>query len=76
MKWDRGKHAQSYAHGGGGPPLVGTTVSGVLDLAAANWSGRDALIVPDQDVGWSSSRTSEHHNQPEQCDEHISISFL
>jgi len=50
---NRGKRAQSYSHGGGGPPLLGTTVSGVLDLAAANWPARDALVVADQDVRWS-----------------------
>jgi len=43
----------SYSHGGGGPPLLGLTVSGVLDHAADNWPDRDALVVVDQGVRWS-----------------------
>ena len=43
----------SYAHGGGGPPLMGLTISGVLDNAAANWPDKDALVVSDQGVRWS-----------------------
>ncbi|MDH3415804.1 MAG: AMP-binding protein, partial [Gammaproteobacteria bacterium] len=43
----------SYAHGGAGPPLLGITVSGVLDAAASRWPDRDALVVTDQDVRWS-----------------------
>jgi fatty-acyl-CoA synthase len=50
---NREKFGKSYAHGGAGPPLVGITVSGVLDEAAANWPDRDALIVTDQNVRWS-----------------------
>ena len=53
MKKDRGKRTNSYSHGGGGPPLLGTTVSGILDSAATNWPDRDALVVADQDVRWS-----------------------
>jgi len=44
---------QSYSHGGDGPPLLGITVSGVLDEAAAKWPDHDALIVADQGVRWS-----------------------
>ena len=43
----------SYSHGGGGPPLLGLTVSGVLDNAAENWPDRDAVIVSEQGVRWS-----------------------
>ena len=43
----------SYAHGGGGPPLMGLTISGVLENAAANWPEKDALVVVDQGVRWS-----------------------
>jgi fatty-acyl-CoA synthase len=50
---------QSYSHGGGGPPLLGVTVSGVLDEAAANWPDHDALIVADQGVRWSWSELRE-----------------
>ncbi|MDH3806403.1 MAG: AMP-binding protein, partial [Gammaproteobacteria bacterium] len=44
---------QSYAHGGDGPPLLGLTVSGVLDEAAARWPDKDALIVVDQQIRWT-----------------------
>jgi fatty-acyl-CoA synthase len=40
-------------HGGAGPPLLGITVSDVLDEAAARWPDRDALVVTDQNVRWS-----------------------
>ncbi len=43
----------SYAHGGGGPPLMGLTISGVIENAAANWPEKDALVVVDQGVRWS-----------------------
>jgi fatty-acyl-CoA synthase len=43
----------SYSHGGGGPPLLGLTISGVLDHAADNWPDKDALVVVDQGVRWS-----------------------
>ena len=43
----------SYAHGGGGPPLMGLTISGVLENAATNWPEKDALVVVDQGVRWS-----------------------
>ncbi len=43
----------SYSHGGGGPPLLGLTISGVLDNAAENWPDQDAVVVPDQGVRWS-----------------------
>jgi fatty-acyl-CoA synthase len=49
----------SYSHGGGGPPLLGVTVSGVLDDAASNWPDNDALIVADQDVRWTWSELRE-----------------
>jgi fatty-acyl-CoA synthase len=39
-------------HGGAGPPLLGITVSDVLDEAAARWPDRDALVVTDQNVRW------------------------
>ena len=53
MKSNRQKLGKSYAHGGAGPPLLGITVSGVLDAAASRWPDRDALVVTDQDVRWS-----------------------
>ena len=53
MNWTRNKNGLSYAHGGGGPPLLGLTVGGVLDNAAANWPDKDALVVVDQGVRWS-----------------------
>jgi len=53
VKSSREKRWRSYAHGGAGPPLLGITISGVLDDAAASWPDRDALIVVDQDVRWS-----------------------
>jgi fatty-acyl-CoA synthase len=43
----------SYSHGGGGPPLLGLTISGVLDNAAENWPDRDAVVVAEQGVRWS-----------------------
>ena len=43
----------SYSHGGGGPPLLGLTISGVLDNAAENWPDRDAVVVSEQGVRWS-----------------------
>jgi len=56
---NRKKNGKSYAHGGAGPPLLGITVSGVLDEAAANWPDRDALVVADQGVRWSWSELRE-----------------
>jgi fatty-acyl-CoA synthase len=53
------KYGKSYAHGGAGPPLLGITVSGVLDAAAVNWPDQDALIVADQNVRWSWSELRE-----------------
>ena len=53
MNWNQRKRSLSYAHGGAGPPLLGITVSGVLDQAAADWPDHDALVVADQDVRWS-----------------------
>ncbi len=44
---------QSYAHGGGSVPLLGLTVSGVLDAAARRWPDNDALVVPYQNIRWS-----------------------
>ena len=49
----------SYTHGGSGLPLLGITVSGVLDAAAARWPDKDALIVIDQGVRWSWSELRE-----------------
>ena len=43
----------SYSHGGGGPPLLGLTISGVLDQAAAKYPDKDALVVVDQGVRWT-----------------------
>ena len=43
----------SYSHGGGGPPLLGLTISGVLDNAAENWPDQDAVVVADQGIRWS-----------------------
>ena len=40
----------SYLSGSGGPPLRGLTVAGVLDSAATEWPGKDALVVADQGV--------------------------
>ena len=47
------KHRLSYASGDGGPPLLGLTVSEVLDQAAARWPDNDALIVVNQQVRWT-----------------------
>ena len=43
----------SYAHGASGAPLLGATVGGQLDAAAARWPDRDALVVRHQGVRWS-----------------------
>ena len=53
VNWNRKKRGLSYAHGGAGPPLLGLTISGVLDNAADNWPDKDALVVADQGVRWS-----------------------
>jgi len=47
------KRRLSYASGDGGPPLLGLTVSEVLDQAAARWPDNDALIVVNQQVRWT-----------------------
>jgi fatty-acyl-CoA synthase len=47
------KRRLSYASGDGGPPLLGLTVSEVLDQAAARWPDKDALIVVNQQVRWT-----------------------
>jgi len=47
------KRRLSYASGDGGPPLLGLTVSEVLDQAAARWPDKDALIVVNQKVRWT-----------------------
>ena len=47
------KRRLSYASGDGGPPLLGLTVSEVLDQAAARWPDKDALIVVNQTVRWT-----------------------
>ncbi len=43
----------SYVHGGRPNPLLGWTVSGVLDEAARRWPDGEALVVPHQDVRWT-----------------------
>jgi fatty-acyl-CoA synthase len=53
VNWNRKKRGLSYAHGGAGPPLLGLTISGVLDHAAETWPDKDALVVADQGVRWS-----------------------
>jgi fatty-acyl-CoA synthase len=53
VKWNRKKRGLSYAHGGAGPPLLGLTISGVLDNAAENWPHQDAVVVAEQGVRWS-----------------------
>jgi fatty-acyl-CoA synthase len=53
VNWNRKKRGLSYAHGGAGPPLLGLTISGVLDNAAENWPEKDALVVADQGVRWT-----------------------
>jgi fatty-acyl-CoA synthase len=53
VNWNRKKSGLSYAHGGAGPPLLGLTISGVLENAAENWPDKDALVVSDQGVRWS-----------------------
>ena len=50
---NRNKRHLSYAHGGGGPPLLGLTIGAVLDIAANNYPDKDALVVADQGVRWS-----------------------
>jgi len=47
------KLTQSYVHGVSSTPLIGETIGVHFDDAAERWSGRDALIVRQQDVCWS-----------------------
>jgi len=44
---------RSYAHGGGGPALLGVTIGGVLDAAVSRWPENEALVVIDQGIRWS-----------------------
>ncbi|MBL9010522.1 MAG: AMP-binding protein, partial [Alphaproteobacteria bacterium] len=43
----------SYAHGAGGPPLIGRTIGAFFDEAAAAHAERLALIVRHQDIRWT-----------------------
>jgi len=45
--------SKSYVEGGAANPLLGLTVGAVLDTAALQWSDKEALVVPDQDVRWT-----------------------
>ena len=53
MRQTQTRLSSSNAHGGGGPPLQGITVGGVLDAAAARWPQEEALVVVDQGVRWT-----------------------
>ncbi len=53
----------SYLHGASEVPLLGLTVGGLLDNAAALHPDNDALVVPYQDVRWSYARLNQ------ECDE-------
>jgi fatty-acyl-CoA synthase len=59
VNWTRKNMEMSYSHGGGGPPLLGVTVSAVLDEAATDWPDHDALVVADQGIRWSWSELRE-----------------
>jgi fatty-acyl-CoA synthase len=43
----------SYVHGASATPLIGQTIGGFFDHAAARWAGRDALIVRHQGIRWT-----------------------
>ena len=43
----------SYVHGAADQPLIGTTVGAMFDAMAAAHGGREALVVPHQDVRWT-----------------------
>ncbi|WP_322404145.1 AMP-binding protein [Massilia luteola] len=45
-------HQASYVHGAHPLPLIGDTIGAHLDRVAARFPGRDALVVPHQDVRW------------------------
>ena len=47
------KLTQSYVHGVSETPLIGDTIGGHFDKAAARWGERDALIVRHQNVRWT-----------------------
>ena len=43
----------SYVHGTSNEPLRGQTIGQLLDQAAQDWSTREALVVPFQDIRWT-----------------------
>jgi fatty-acyl-CoA synthase len=43
----------SYAHGSPSTPLIGETIGANFDRVVESHPGRDALVVPHQDVRWS-----------------------
>jgi fatty-acyl-CoA synthase len=47
------ERADSYACGTASAPLLGDTIGRSLDLAAARWSEREALVSPSHGVRWS-----------------------
>jgi fatty-acyl-CoA synthase len=44
---------QSYIHGASGAALIGETLGGYFDRAAARWGDREALVVRHQGVRWT-----------------------
>jgi fatty-acyl-CoA synthase len=47
------ERADSYVCGTAGAPLLGETIGRSLDLAAAHWSEREALVSPSHGVRWT-----------------------
>ena len=43
----------SYVSGTADAPLLGDTIGGCLDKAAARWRDREALVSPSHDVRWT-----------------------
>jgi fatty-acyl-CoA synthase len=43
----------SYVSGTADAPLLGNTIGGCLDRAAARWGDREALVSPSHDVRWT-----------------------
>ena len=43
----------SYVSGTADAPLLGDTIGGCLDKAAARWSDREALVSPSHHVRWT-----------------------
>lgn len=50
----------SYIHGARNQPLLGDTIGGALDRAAAQWADRMALVCPAQDIRWTWRELRDH----------------